>query len=57
MVSDHGELTNDNKNENFGAITKEENQQNVCVFTIANVLALLFSDITVSHKRKGIVSV
>ena len=30
-------MTNDNEKENIGAISKEENQQNVDVFTVADV--------------------
>ena len=31
------EMTNDNEKENIGAISKEENHQNVVVFTVTNV--------------------
>ena len=30
-------MTNDNKKENTGAVSNEENQQNVDIFTLANV--------------------
>ena len=40
-------MTNENEKENIGAISNEENQQNVEVFTMANV-----QNYILTHERK-----
>ena len=48
-------MTNDNEKENIGAISNEENQQNVDFFTMANVQNYILAqraESTVKKKKK-----